>query len=66
MVSRTENDVRELREIIREFDFIKHSEYNFQPADLSELVKSAQVVELKPLTPLYKSGDDADYMCFVI
>lgn len=37
-----------------ELDFIKNSDYNLQPHDLTDMVKNAVVEEYKPLTRVFK------------
>ena len=48
-----------------ELDFIKNSDFNLQPHDLTEMVKNAVVEEYKPLTRVFKEGDDANTLGFV-
>lgn len=63
---RTESDVKDLRLIIESFDFIKNHELQFLPQDLSELVKTAKLVELPPLQNLCKEDDESDSLYFVM
>ena len=63
--SRSENDLKELRQIVMSLDFIKNNDCNFQPADLNEMVKYAQVVSKPKLTKIFSDHQDADTLYFV-
>ncbi len=52
--------------MIMNFDFIKNSELNFMASDLSDLVKHVGLQEIHPMCNLFKEGDDADCLFFVI
>ena len=41
---RTESDVKDLRAIINQFDFIKNHDPPFENEDLSELIKTAELI----------------------
>ncbi len=58
--------MKELRNMIMNFDFIKNSELNFMASDLSDLVKHVGLQEIHPMCNLFKEGDDADCLFFVI
>ena len=58
--------MKDLRLIIKEFDFIKNHNLQFQNKDIHDLVKTASLIELPPLTRLCKEDDKADSLYFVI
>ena len=63
---RSENDLKELRQIIMSLDFIKNSDCDLQPVDLNEMIKYAQVVSKPRLTRIFSESDDADSLYFVV
>ena len=53
---RTENDLRELRRIILQIEFIRNSEYKFETSDLAEMIKYAKIWKYEPFQKVFKEG----------
>ena len=43
VIQRTESDMKELRNILMQLDFIKNGEQKLAPVDLADFVKSVQL-----------------------
>jgi len=63
---RTENDVKEIRNILMSLDFIKKSEQNFHPSDLTELAKSVSLEKIPIGKRAIQQDDDANSLVFVV
>ena len=63
---RTENDVKEIRNILMSLDFIKKSEQNFHPSDLTELAKSVSLEKIPVGKRAIHQDDDANSLVFVV
>ena len=57
--------MKELRQILMNIDFIRNNDCNLKKEDLNEMVKFARVIEIPPLSKIFKEGDDADTLYFV-
>ena len=63
---RTESDMKELRSILMKLDFIKNSDHNLAPTDLTELVKSAEMHGYEAGERILKQDTDSNSMCFIL
>ena len=63
---RTENDLRELRRIVMQIEFIKRSEYNFETSDLAEMIKYVKMKRFDPLVKIFSEGDESNDLYFII